>query len=122
MGEAVNRLAFCPDSVEMFDHIEGEALMRVPDEGEVLLVTKHVADDKVDVLLVFPTLKRSGWAEHADDEYQPTAIRITMNCFLNAARMVAIHHQAVIGKMPNDMPEAMTHEQAGRILVPGDGK
>lgn len=114
MAKAVNRMMVVPDNAPFFDSVEEQALMKTDDEeaGEVMLVTKQ-ADDKgaVDVLLLFPTETNEG----ETPSFRPTGIRMTLNAFLNMARMAAVHHQAVVG----DAPDEYTSDQAGRILVPG---
>jgi len=101
MSKAVNRMMVIPDNADFFDTVEKQALMKTDDEeaGEVMLVTKVVDPVKgsVDVLLLFPT----DCSDDMVEKVQPTGIRMTLNAFLNMARMAAVHHKAVVGDAPD---------------------
>jgi hypothetical protein len=121
--KAVNKVVVAPDNAAFFDQVCSEALMKAEGEdvGQVMLGTKVVDEEgNVNVLLVFPTQVKD--PDVPGPLMQPTAIVFTLNCFLNAARMLAIQHQAVIQRAEGDpMPEAMTAEGLPRLIVPRSG-
>lgn len=115
---AVNRLQVVPNHTAMFDQILEQANLNQvgPDCGEVMFVTKTNEDEEgsVEVLILFPA---DDPAENAVEPYrQLVACRFTLNAFLNGARMLALQHNVKL--LPDeDMPEAFTSEEAGKILL-----
>jgi len=109
---AVNRVQVVPNNAEFFDRVEAEAIMKSDSKqaGEVMIVTKETDEEgNVDVLLLFPIESQEEVPGRiGTKDMVPTGIRFTLNAFLNTARMLAIQHQAVIGRASELMPEAQT--------------
>lgn len=110
MDDAVDKLVVAVDEPEIFDRIQEDALMGVlnPDAGQVMIITKGVERNgkpDTDLIILFPT--ETG----KTPRYQPTGIRLTLNTFLNAARMLALQHGAVI------TPEAFTDESVPSKVI-----
>lgn len=99
--KAIDRAQVAVNEELMFDQIERTAVLNVPDMGELMAVTKQVVRqvpghegvtvDDVEVMVMFPI-------PHPQEpgQVKPAAVKVTLNTFLNLARMLALQHGAYV--------------------------